>query len=75
MANPRIITIDNQEYPLDSLSDIAKQQLMNLRVVDQEIARLQTQLAIAQTARAVYANTVKNNLPASAPVTETIVAE
>ena len=75
MANPRIITIDNQEYPLESLSDIAKQQLMNLRVVDQEIARLQTQLAIAQTARAVYANTVKNNLPAMAPVTETIVAE
>lgn len=76
MANPRIITIDNQEYPLESLSDIAKQQLMNLRVVDQEIARLQTQLAIAQTARVVpHANTVKNNLPAMAPVTETIVAE
>jgi len=74
MANPKFITIDNQEYPLDSLSDIAKQQLMNLRVVDQEIARLQTQLAIAQTARAVYANTVKNNLPATPAVTEPPVA-
>ena len=75
MTEARKITIDNQEYPLDSLSDVAKQQLMNLRVVDQEIARLQTQLAIAQTARAVYANGVKNNLPTLAPVTETIVAE
>lgn len=75
MTEARKITIDNQEYPLDSLSDVAKQQLMNLRVVDQEIGRLQTQLAIAQTARAVYANGVKNNLPTLAPVTETIVAE
>jgi hypothetical protein len=63
MTDQRTVTIDNQVYPLDSLSDVAKQQLMNLRVVDQEIARLQTQLAIAQTARAVYANTIKNNLP------------
>lgn len=63
MTNAKTITIDNQEYPLESLSDIAKQQLVNLRVVDQEIARLQTQLAIAQTARAVYANGVKQNLP------------
>ncbi len=73
MVNPKIITIDNQEYPLDSLSDIAKQQLMNLRVVDQEIARLQRQLSIAQTARAVYANTIKNNLPATPAVAETSI--
>ena len=63
MTQGRIITIDNQEYPLDSLSDAAKQQLTNLRIVDQEIARLQTQLGIAQTARAVYASGVKSNLP------------
>lgn len=64
MSISKIITIDNQEYQLDSLSDVVKQQLTNLRIVDQEIARLQTQLGIAQTARAVYANGVKNNLPA-----------
>lgn len=69
MAESRIITIDNQEYPLDSLSDVAKQQLTNLRVVDQEIAHLQIQLGIAQTARSVYANSIKNNLPT--PATET----
>jgi hypothetical protein len=30
--------------------------------VDQEIQRLQTQLAIAQTAKAAYANVLKNEL-------------
>ena len=64
MSKPKSITIDNQEYPLESLSDIARQQLNNLRIVDQEINRLQIQLNIAQTARAVFANGVKNNLPA-----------
>ena len=48
---------------MDSLSDAAKQQLMNLRVVDQEIRRLKVQLGIANMARAVCANGVKNNLP------------
>ena len=76
MAESRIINIDNVEYPLDSLSDAAKQQLTNLRIVDREIVRLQTQLGIAQTARAVYANGVKNNLPAAPALAETnVVAE
>ena len=66
MTQGTTITIDNQEYALDNLSDVAKQQLTNLRVVDQEIARLQIQLGIAQTARLVYANGVKNNLPTAA---------
>jgi len=62
-TTPTVITIDNKEYAIDSLSDVAKTQLTNLRVVDQEIARLQTQLAIHQTARAAYAGAVKRNLP------------
>jgi hypothetical protein len=72
MAKPRIIKIENHEYTFDSLSDDAKQQLTNLNIVDQEIARLQRQLVIAQTARNVYATAVKNNLPAK-DVTETPV--
>lgn len=63
MAQAKTIKIDNNEYELDSLSDVARQQLNNLRVVDQEISRLQTQLSIAQTARAVFANGVLTNLP------------
>ena len=49
------ITIDGNVYALDALSANARAQIVNLRVTDQEIARLQTQLAIAQTARATYA--------------------
>ena len=47
------VTIDGIQYDLDTLTDVAKQQLINLQVTDGEIARLQTQLVIAQTARAV----------------------
>ena len=52
------ITIDGTQYALEDLSANARSQIVNLRVTDQEIARLQTQLAIAQTARAAYARTL-----------------
>lgn len=57
------ITIDGVQYDLDSLNDMAKQQLINLQVTDGEIARLQTQLAIANTARTAYATALKAALP------------
>ena len=72
MPNAKIVNIDNKEYPFDSLSDTAKTQLLNLRVVDKEIARLKVQLAIAQTARSVFASGVKNNLPATPAARETV---
>lgn len=58
------VTIDGQEFPLNSLSDNAKAQLTNMRLADQEIARLQMQLALAQTARNAYAQALKTELPA-----------
>ena len=57
------ITIDNHPYDLDSLSNDAKAQLQMLQVTDQEIARLNLQLAIAQTARAAYSQALKSSLP------------
>ena len=57
------ITIDGVQYDLDSLNDMAKQQLINLQVTDGEIARLQTQLAIVNTARTAYATALKAALP------------
>ena len=57
------ITIDNQPYDLDSLSAEAKAELQMLQVTEQEIARLNLQLAIAQTARMAYANVLKQRLP------------
>lgn len=61
MAN---ITIDNQEYDLDHLSEEAKAQLGSLQFVDAEMARLTAQTAVLQTARMAYANALKAALPA-----------
>ncbi len=57
------ITIDGKEYALENLNDDARAQIVNLRMVDQEIARLQNLLAITQTARAAYANVLAGQLP------------
>ena len=50
-----IVTIDNQQYDTETLSDEAKSQLNMMVATDQELARLNVQVAIAQTARAAYA--------------------
>ncbi|HBP40835.1 MAG: DUF6447 family protein [Vreelandella alkaliphila] len=59
----KTITIDNREYGVNDLSESARNQVVNLRVTDEEIRRLQHQLAIAQTARTAYANALKAELP------------
>ena len=58
-----IIKIDNKDYDTDTLSTEAKQQLQMLSITEQEINRLQAQLAISQTARIAYANALKSALP------------
>ena len=63
MANTQKIKVNGVEHAYDDLSDEAKGQLTNLAVTDQEIARLQAQLAIAQTARAAYARALGAALP------------
>lgn len=57
------LTIDGTEYNLAELSENARNQVLNLRVTDQEIARLQQQLAIYQTARTAYARALSEELP------------
>lgn len=57
------IKIDNQTYDLASLSDDAKAQLQSIQFVDQELARLQSQVAAMQTARNAYVNALKAALP------------
>jgi len=66
MSDADKIAIDGKNYALKDLSGTAKAQLANLRLVDQEIARLQQQQAIAQTARNAYANALKEQLPKDA---------
>ncbi len=55
-SKEKTITIDGVEYKVSDLNDNAKNQIVNLRVTDQEIASLNQKLAIAQTARIAYAN-------------------
>ena len=57
------ITIDNQSYDLDTLSTEAKAQLQSLQFVDAELARLQAQAAVLQTARMAYAKALNEALP------------
>jgi hypothetical protein len=58
------VTIDNQLYDLDKLSDTAKAQLTSLQFVDQELMRLQFKVAALKTARGAYARSLKELLPA-----------
>lgn len=56
------ITIDGKDYNLENLSGNARSQLESMHLVDQQIARLQTEIAIAQTARNAYAAALKAEL-------------
>jgi len=57
------VTIDGRDFDLDKLSGEARQQAMNINLVDQEIRRLQVQLTICQTARNAYATALQAALP------------
>jgi len=61
------ITIDDTQYTEDSLSNEAKAELVSMQICDQRIATLQSDLAIAQTARNAYASALKSLLPKAAP--------
>jgi hypothetical protein len=63
MTDAQKITIDGKEYDLASLTDEAKNQLMNVRVADQKIASAQQDLAVLQTARNAYARALAEALP------------
>ena len=57
------ITIDNQAYELETLSEEVKAQLVSLQFCDAELQRLQAQAAVLQTARVAYGNALKATLP------------
>ena len=66
------IKINNSEYDTDTLPDSAKKQLQMLALTDAEIKRLQTQLAIAQTARNAYARALAEAVKHALPAGDTI---
>ena len=57
------IKIDNVDYDTDTLSNEAKAQLISMQFCDQELARLQAQVAAYQTARQAYAKALQAALP------------
>ena len=56
------ITIHGKEFAPDELSDNAKEQLASMKIADQRIAQLQSELAIAQTARNAYARALADEM-------------
>lgn len=66
------IKIDDKEYDIDTLSEEVKQQLQMLQFVDAELTRLKAQDAVLQTARAAYANALKNKLNPMGGLGETL---
>ena len=57
-----IIKIDDKDYDTETFSDEAKAQLQSLQFVDQELAKLQAQAAVLQTARIAYAKALNDAL-------------
>ena len=66
------IKINNQAYDTDTLPEAAKQQLQMLALTNAEIKRLQTQLAIAQTAKNAYARALAEAVKPALPAGDTI---
>ncbi len=58
----QIITVDDVEYNLDSLSDNAKAQLSNIQFVDARLQQLNNEWAVSDTARIGYTNALKAEL-------------
>lgn len=56
------ITIDGKHYNSDILSDDAKNQLASIGFVDGELARLNAQVAVFQTARIAYSKALNEEL-------------
>ena len=57
------VKIDDKDYEYDTLPEEAKNQLRMLQFVDAELARLQGQAAVLQTARIAYAKALGEALP------------
>tara|TARA_B100000945_G_scaffold25552_1_gene17868 strand:- start:53 stop:238 length:186 start_codon:yes stop_codon:yes gene_type:complete len=56
------IKIDDKEYNLENLSEDAKQQLASLQFVQNEIKRLEAQIAVYKTASMAYSKALKEKL-------------
>ena len=65
MSEIPTITIDNKEYEIDQLSEEHRNVINHMQIADQEIARLQTMIAILTTGRQAYINQLGEDLKGS----------
>lgn len=56
------ITIDDQTYNLDGMSEAARAQLRNLQFVNEQLLQRNNELQIAQTAKIGYTLALKREL-------------
>jgi hypothetical protein len=62
MSLPGFLTLDGKRYATANLDDTARARILNLQVVDAEIAHVQQQLAILGTARSAYLSALRQSL-------------
>jgi hypothetical protein len=67
ITNEKKIVVDGVEYRWKDLSDKAKQQITNIRVLDEEVTRLKNMLGICEMARSGYSKLLKDELPGDKP--------
>jgi hypothetical protein len=56
------VTVDGIEYNSEDLSDNGKAQLASLQFLEQQMAKLNKEISVYQTARAAYAQALKAEL-------------
>ena len=57
------LTIDGKEYDTEQLSDAAREQIVNIQIVDEKLRTAQRDAAIMQTARNAYIQARQAELP------------
>ena len=62
------ITVDGIDYNTEDLSDNGKAQLASLQFLENQLNKLQGEIAVYQTARASYMNALKSELEKQDPV-------
>lgn len=62
MTDDTKITIDGTDYAFEDLNETARAQLENIQFVDAQLRQLNSEWAVADTARMAYAAALKREL-------------
>ena len=60
------VTIEGKEYDTETLSEEARENILNIRACDSKLADMRRELAMIQTARNTYAAALAGQLPKDA---------